>query len=356
MRGEASPLRKRSHADRVGDDMKPFPEDQHTVQESLLRGFAGDQKFLRERCRNGTDRRVAAKKATVGKHFYSFVDSTGELSSFIEDELHYLENDLPRLRSELQSKGRLSATDKHRFDLYVAYSLVRTKTAREYMRQLGEQLLPLLWRTEVAAMFNIDLSRLQPDTLRYFDQFSRHLSARNPRLQRETRVRELRTFIYAADTLAKDLRAFEWGHVEFDAPCLVTSDAGVGIVRASTRGGLLPKDSIVVLPFSPTSLAVGRSKRSASVAGEALARSANRAMAVGAFEQVLRHPDMEWPTYLELEPFPPSLAVTITSGAQGTQTHRAPDSSTDLRRAYQSKSLDPFSRHLLDVLVAALPI
>ncbi len=321
-----------------------------------MRGFAGDQRFLRERCRDGTDRRVAAKNATVESHFYSFTDPDGNLNPFIEDTFVEIEGKFPGLRDELKSRGRFTPTRKRDFDLYVAYSLVRTRTVRDQMRQISARIVPVLWRTEIAAMFDIDLTLLKPETLAYFDQFSRCLSAQVPTPEREVQIRELRTFVYTADLIAKDLRKFAWKYVEFAAPCLVTSDAGVGVIRASSRGGLLPHDGIVVMPLSPTAVAVGRTRQSAKVQDEELARAVNRAMTDGAYEQVLLHPDMEWPSYLRLDPTPPEMRITVSALAMGPRTVPTLDPDSDLERRYQSNSLYPFSRKLMNELIDALPM
>jgi len=339
--------------------MKPFPEDQHTVQEALLRGFAGKHEYLRERRRDGTDRRVASSKATAEKHFYSFVDSNGDLSSFVEDTLQTLESKLPKLRAELQTTGRLALPNKREFDLYVAYSLTRTRTVRDHMEQVGNLILPTLWRTEVASMFNIDLSRLTPETLSYFDQFSRGILALAPSPPHDAQIRQLRTFVNTADTFYRVLNHFRWTHVSFDEPCLVTSDAGIGVARPTSGGGLLPPNGTVFVPFSPTSVAIGTPRKkapSATLSGRALERAVNESMVSGAFEQVLRHPDMDWPSYLQLNPDPPKLIITVTSRTMGASDEKDVDPGAELKRRYQKDDLHPFTRRLMEPLIDASPI
>jgi hypothetical protein len=333
----------------VGD-----PKNQHTVQRALLIGFAGKDKRLRCRNRRSHDWSLPVKTASTEKFFYTFDDEDGTRRFDIDDAMRErVETPFPKLRTAVQT-GALTAGLRDEFNLYVAFSLMRTRTVRDFMLQADAFAGPYARRTEMAFAYNRNVSRMSPGEANALNQVALALMRARPQSERDKRIRQLRTFLDLTDKAFKSLSVLKWKHHTFDSPVLLTSDAGVGVLRKDSGfGGVFPHRGIAVLPLSPTSLAVAATNKQHKELpdGDVLATLSNQALADVAHQQTYRHPDMPWPELIRFDEEPPKLDIRID--------HRRAepvDATNELAARYARPGMHPLLSGLLAVLNTALPL
>ena len=333
------------------------PKSQHTVQRSLLLGFAGTNSYLQYRNRTGEDRRISCKKASAEDHFYTFYDDDGTRRLDVDDGMRKrVEDAFPALRTAVQT-DTLTVRSRKDLNLYVALSLMRTRTFRDLLRQAQRITGPYARRQEMAYRYGRDLRTLSPTARDTLEQAALTMERRVPRHPREARVRDLRTFVDQTDIAYKRLQVLKWHHHEFEQPLLITSDAGVGVLRPDPDpGGVLPHRGIAFLPLSPTSLAVAATKKQHQMLETItdLATVSNQALSDAAYQETFRHPGMPWPTDVQLGVDGPRLNIRLVRPRPGKQIQV--DATAALVSHYARTGMHPFLRDLMDRLNETLPL
>lgn len=335
------------------------PEQHHTVQRALLRGF---EDKLRRVCVHQRDGRVAiasTKVVTRVEYFYAYIDPTGDLDLRVEKRMSGLiESSLPALSEQLHAQGSLTGQAKYDFDRYVSYAMARTRTVRNFMDQADALTRDHAILAEMIRQFGIAESELTPRIRRDLLTFGRGIMAVNaPHDRRRSR---LRTFLSTADHLRTRLAGLQWRLVEIDEP-VVTSDAAVATIPGfSKAGGLLPTGVPVVVPLSRRTIALAapRGKLDRLLRADDLVRRSNGAIVEASYEECFHHPDDDWPSYLALASEPPVLPVKVVPATSKNRRTRGLDPKVDataaLRGQYSSPHLDPFTRRLLEELAEDL--
>lgn len=327
------------------------------MQRSLLLGFAGTNNYLQCRDRVGNERRIASKKASAEDHFYTFYDEDGTRRLDVDEGMRKrVEDGFPALRTAVLTDTLRSQSLKD-LNLYVALSLMRTRTFRDRLRQAQTITAPYARRQEMAYRYGIDLRRLSPAAKKDLENAALTMERMVPRHPREARIRDLRTFVDLADFAFKRLQVLKWQHYEFDSPTLLTSDAGVGVLRPDPDpGGFLPHGGIVLLPLTPTSLAIAATKSQQKLLKTKpdLASVANQALCDAAYQETFRHLDMPWPVDVVLGAEGPRLNVRFVRPRPGKPI--PVDATAALQSHYARPGMHVFLRDLMDRLNESLPL
>lgn len=237
-------------------------------------------------------------------------------------------------------------------------SLMRTRTFRDLLRQAQLITSSYARRQEMAFRYGRDLRTLSPVAKQELERAAQTMERMVPRHPREARIRDLRTFVNMTDFAYKRLQVLRWQHYELETPLLLTSDAGVGVLRPDPDpGGFLPHRGVVLLPLTPTSLAIAATKGQQNMLSEKggeLATISNQALCDAAYEDTFRRPDVRWPVDLVLGTEGPRLNIRLVPPRPGRPIPE--DATAALKSQYGRPGMHPFLRDLMDRLNASLPL
>lgn len=290
--------------------MPPRRKRHHTVTRALLEGFAyGGQVLVRSR--DGKEFNLATGSATVANDFYSFLHE-GEHDDAVEDWLskdveHAFASLLPNLRAGVQPPKQ-----EHRvIARFLATALLRTKTARSYMRQIDDHVAGRVLLQMAAPRLGLDLRSMSHSEIEELVQFCDEVWAELP-YKPDTVLTDLRVMVHQSNRIEGVLNSYVWSVLQGPGPYFLIGDTPAVVVDGHQTGwrGVLPEGATIFLPISPSKVLIGEPHSfGRPFAGDELVATVNALTVRDAFRDVLRHPETAWPAELHLGPAPPSLPI-----------------------------------------------
>jgi hypothetical protein len=286
---------------------------QHTAAKTYLRGFADPASQLCMRARDGTVERRNISSASVERDFYTYIDDTGRPTDTVERWLgEEIEDAAAGVLRSLQATPEVRPEWLGILSSFVTSSLLRTATVRTLMDQIDLHTRPLLVLHEQAQKAGVDLAALNDaERHRLLDATRDGLSriAGDPEEERKAR---LRVMLRKVDEWTTTIKSWNWEIGRAAASTLITGDAPVVVIGADPlRGwaGVLPADSTVAVPISPTTLLIASSLPLIGTGRvtDQLAAQVNSGLVRNCFKAVFHHPDTSWPSDLTVPARRPTL-------------------------------------------------
>jgi hypothetical protein len=332
--------------------MAQRPRRQHTAAKVYLRGFADAASHVCTHARDGTVEQRNIRSVSVEPNFYTYVDDTGRPADAIEhwfDEA--IENAVADVLRSLQEGNAVVPQWRRVLSMFVVTSLLRTATVRSFMGQIDQHTRPLLTLHAGAHNAGIDMVALTDAGRRDFLDAARDALAAVAGDPDEDKKSQLRTMLRSIDEWTNTIQDWNWEVSHAAHPTLITSDAPVAVLGAAPRQGwpgVLPKDSTVAVPISPTALLIASPlplMGNGAVTDE-LATQVNTELVRNCFKAVFHHPDLQWPADLYVPPERPRLPEPTIS------FRPSPPGSAPTFPATYPDIKDAKIRALLDVLGA----
>ncbi|WP_432973592.1 DUF4238 domain-containing protein [Dactylosporangium sp. CA-233914] len=309
--------------------------DHHTVPKLYLKGFCGtrgaDKGIVLARYRDGGEKRLTIKEATVEPDFYDTGDGSTPDDSLERWFDRAVENPVGELMGAIRN-GTLPTveSDREAVARFVAAQMVRTIAFRTRMADMSSHLGPLLFSMDVLHRAIAEDPSLTQDEAA-LTSLQRQIAERAPdEVRHPDRQAAMRNMVREGDRLKPLLLSMRWLLTYSDRPVLVTGDTPVtavsGTGEVSFLPMLLPEQHEVQIPVTPHRL-LTMTPFPALGASSNLSREqailVNESIVRGCSAMVLRRPDMAWPSDLVLPSVRASLApprVTVSAGAGGAPT------------------------------------
>jgi hypothetical protein len=329
----------------------PRTRRQHTAARVYLKGFADTAGQLCGHFRGGTVERRNIRSAGVVRDFYTFADQAGRPDETVERWFaERIEDPIASVLRPLREGQVLRPDWLPALSAFVATSLLRTATVRSLMDQIDEHLRPLLALHYYAVQAGVDLGGLDDAQRRRLLDATAQALDHVPADTDEHRRSQLRTMLRKADEWSALLARWNWDVLHAPDPLLITGDAPVVVMPTRPAGGwagVLPDDSTVAVPITPTVLVVATPHPllGAGTLDGALATSVNQGIVRNCHRAVYHRPGTPWPTTLAVPPTPPALPAP-------TITWRRTDSEARTFPATYPSVADPAVRDLLERLGA----
>lgn len=288
----------------------PRRKRHHTVTRALLEGFArGGQVVVRSR--SGKEFSLAIGSATVANDFYSFL-SEGEHDDAVEDWLSRdVESAFATLLPSLRAGKQPLQQERPVIARFLATALVRTKTARSYMRQIDKRVAGSVLLQMVAPRMGWDLTRMSPARIEHLRRLCNEVWDEYPS-KPDIVLTDLRVMVHQSHRIEKVLGAYAWSVLQSPGPHFLIGDTPAVVLDGQRKGwrGVLPDGATIFLPLSPFKVLIGEPHSFGRSFASSEAVTAVNALTVrDSFSDVLRHPETPWPAGLLLGPVPPSLPI-----------------------------------------------
>lgn len=290
----------------------------HVVPRSYLKGWADDAKHVAVLERGqAAARRLPVSHAAVRSSFYNFLEDTGGQSDAVEEWFgKHVESPMGPVLRQLRQGVAPREVDEPAIRTFAVTQLVRTPTVFAYMAQLDTHLGPLLLFAEACKTAGVNPADLEAPARERLIVAARE--AWEGTVTGDDRASHLRTMARQLDELAVRVESWHVTVLQSPRPALITSDAPVATLnmREPGWGGLLPSDSPLLMPLSPTQLLLLdpvrplTSNRDLSVD---LARVVNTRLAAQADRAIFNHPALSWPANVVLPAQRPGLPSPTTT-------------------------------------------
>jgi hypothetical protein len=262
--------------------------------------------------RDGTIEPRNIDSVTVQRDFYTYYDSLGRPREDIEVWFGVaIETRIARLLQALRAGRPIHPDHRRPLARFAASSLLRTATVRALMAQIDSHLRPALVLFDAATKANVDLLEMSSTQRTRLLAGARHALERLPVDDAEERRSRLRTMLRKIDEWTRLMASWNWEACRSPTPRLISGDAPVVVLGASPdRGwsGVLPENSSILLPISPSVLLVASPHPLVGTGQitDELEHQVNTGIVRNAYKLVLHHPQMPWPNdlFVPAEPQP----------------------------------------------------
>lgn len=251
--------------------MAQVKKRQHTVPRTLLKGFANPKGMVATRRRDGRGGvKANITDATVENFFYSFIGQKGERRNDVEEWLDaYAEAPITPVLERLRGGHQPAPADLLDLAKFTATGLLRTASTRSYLTQIGaviQRMLTPRMRTEEylsePSRTGLTINTATEADKQMLDAYFTEACelSRTPEAERQE---QLRIIIRKIPEYVDRLITWTWSVSTTSEPSFITGDSPVATVDAADDGyhGLMPAESPVMIPLSPTVVLIGEERR-----------------------------------------------------------------------------------------------
>jgi hypothetical protein len=236
----------------------PNPKQHHTVPAAYLAGFLNDpQAMLHVYSRDGRNFRGRPDALSSRRHYYGVRRNDGTVDNRVEQVLaNEVEDDGLAILRKLCNGDQVSATERYRFAVYMAFQYLRTPHMRSNIEQSYAEVLNALVRKRMKGARQFDREISAACQLRIEDV----RKARSAFLRGDVDLKAKPEFSLEAmfthvDTYAHFLYVSRWEVTQFPRAQLITSDCPLHF-RSAAHITLVDPATVIHYPLTAKNMLV----------------------------------------------------------------------------------------------------